>query len=84
MSRSVPNPPKAHPGIKILDFNPVDERTERTCRKESIGKPKRVTKGMIGTIVELYAFLPFIDQNTSDAPLGCRLGSHLGRNYGSF
>jgi len=53
---SVPDPSKAHAGIKILDFkpfNPVDKRTECTYREESSGKLKRVTKGMTGIIVEL-------------------------------
>jgi H+-transporting ATPase len=53
---SVPDPSKAHAGIKVLDFkpfNPVDKRTECTYREESTGKLKRVTKGMTGIIVEL-------------------------------
>ncbi|KAF9648454.1 plasma-membrane proton-e [Thelephora ganbajun] len=53
---SVPEPSKAHAGIKVLDFkpfNPVDKRTECTYREESTGKLKRVTKGMTGIIVEL-------------------------------
>jgi H+-transporting ATPase len=53
---SVPDPSKAHAGVKILDFkpfNPVDKRTECTYRDESTGKLKRVTKGMTGIIVEL-------------------------------
>jgi H+-transporting ATPase len=53
---SVPDPSKAHAGIKVLDFkpfNPVDKRTEVTYREESTGKLKRVTKGMTGIIVEL-------------------------------
>jgi len=53
---SVPEPSKAHAGIKVLDFkpfNPVDKRTEVTYREESTGKLKRVTKGMTGIIVEL-------------------------------
>jgi len=53
---SIPDPSKAHAGIKVLDFkpfNPVDKRTEVTYREESTGKLKRVTKGMTGIIVEL-------------------------------
>lgn len=53
---SVPDPSKAHAGIKILEFkpfNPVDKRTECTYREESSGRLKRVTKGMTGIIVEL-------------------------------
>ena len=53
---SVPEPSKAHAGIKVLDFkpfNPVDKRTECTYREESTGKLKRVTKGMTGIIVEI-------------------------------
>ena len=53
---SVPEPSKAHQGIKVLDFkpfNPVDKRTECTYREESTGSLKRVTKGMTGIIVEL-------------------------------
>jgi len=53
---SLPEPSKAHAGIKVLDFkpfNPVDKRTECTYREESTGKLKRVTKGMTGIIVEL-------------------------------
>jgi len=53
---SLPDPSKAHAGIKVLDFkpfNPVDKRTECTYREESTGKLKRVTKGMTGIIVEL-------------------------------
>jgi H+-transporting ATPase len=53
---SVPDPTKAHAGIKVLDFkpfNPVDKRTECTYREDSTGQLKRVTKGMTGIIVEL-------------------------------
>ena len=53
---SVPDPAKAHAGIKVLDFkpfNPVDKRTECTYREESTGKLKRVTKGMTGIIVDI-------------------------------
>ncbi|KAF9788221.1 plasma membrane H+-transporting ATPase [Thelephora terrestris] len=53
---SLPEPSKAHAGVKILDFkpfNPVDKRTECTYREESTGQLKRVTKGMTGIIVEL-------------------------------
>ena len=51
----VPNPSKAHTDIKILDFkpfDPFDKRTEVACREGSTSKPKRVTKGMTGIIVE--------------------------------
>ena len=53
---SVPDPSKAHAGMKVLDFkpfNPVDKRTECTYREDSTGKLKRVTKGMTGIIVDL-------------------------------
>ena len=53
---SLPDPTRAHAGVKILDFkpfNPVDKRTECTYREESTGQLKRVTKGMTGIIVEL-------------------------------
>ena len=53
---SLPDPSKAHTGIKVLDFkpfNPVDKRTECTYRDESTGGLKRVTKGMTGIIAEL-------------------------------
>src|ERR1700753_2609523 len=53
---SVPDPFKAHAGIKILEFkpfNPVNEHTECIYHKESSGKLKHVTKGMTGIIVEL-------------------------------
>jgi H+-transporting ATPase len=46
----------ARAGIKLLDFkpfNPVDKRTEITYLEESSGKLKRVTKDMMGIIIEL-------------------------------
>ncbi|KAF7983757.1 hypothetical protein HWV62_18946 [Athelia sp. TMB] len=44
---------RARASIKLLDFNPVDKRTEITYREESPGKLKRITKGMNGIIAEL-------------------------------
>ncbi|TFY74816.1 hypothetical protein EWM64_g9196 [Hericium alpestre] len=47
---------RAHAGIKLLNFKPlnaVDKRTEITYHEESSGKLKRVTKGMTGIIIEL-------------------------------
>ncbi|KAF8343335.1 plasma membrane H+-transporting ATPase [Amanita rubescens] len=48
--------PRARAGIKVLDFKPfncIDRRTEATYREEATGKLKRVTKGMVGIIIEL-------------------------------
>ncbi|KAJ7273941.1 hypothetical protein C8J57DRAFT_1128045 [Mycena rebaudengoi] len=50
------DPARARAGIELLDFkplNPTNKRTEITYREEATGKLKRVTKGMVGTIIEL-------------------------------
>jgi H+-transporting ATPase len=46
---------RARAGIKVLDLKPLDfnRRTEATYREEATGKLKRVTKGMVGIIIEL-------------------------------
>ncbi|KAH9960763.1 plasma-membrane proton-e [Lactifluus volemus] len=47
---------RARAGIKLLDFkpfNPLDRRTEITYREEASGRLKRVTKGMVGIVIEL-------------------------------
>ena len=49
---------KAHVAIKVLDFKPfvpADKHTECACRERSTRKPKRITKGMTGTVVDICA-----------------------------
>ncbi|MCO5550370.1 hypothetical protein L7F22_003854 [Adiantum nelumboides] len=53
---ALPDPSRAHAGIKVLDFvpfNPVDKRTVVTYLDESTGQVKRVSKGMTGVIIDL-------------------------------
>ena len=53
---SLPEPSRAHAGIKVIDFkpfNPINKRTECTYHEESTGKLKRVTKGVTGIIIKL-------------------------------
>jgi H+-transporting ATPase len=58
--QAIGDPARARSGIKLLDFkpfNPVDERTEITYRKEATGKLKHVTKGMTSMIIDLCTII---------------------------
>lgn len=53
---ALPDPSRAHAGIKVLDFvpfNPVDKRTVVTYLDEASGVVRRVSKGMTGVIIDL-------------------------------